>query len=374
MTSNKPIRILHVLNAMNRAGTETMLMNLYRSIDRNIIQFDFAVTAMQRCDYDDEIERMGGRIIHYPRYKGINHFAYKKWWNDFLKSHSEYHIIHGHIGSTAAIYLKIAKKYGRFTIAHSHSAGGNLTLQSFIYKLYSFNTRHIADFFIGCSYEALLNRYGKKVANDESKSCVLNNGVDTQKYIYNEQAFLDARAELGFNSNTFVIGTVGRFTEAKNPFFIVDILSELKTEISDFRFIWAGTGELFGQIKQYIKDKSLQDNVLLLGVRDDIPRIIQTLNVFILPSKYEGLPVVGVEVQAAGIPFLCSDQVSKEIDLSRCCKFISINSVKPWVEEILKEKKFRRIEDATNSIVSAGYDIHETSSWLIDLYYKKWKE
>ena len=111
------IRILHVLTAMDRAGTETMLMNLYRSIDRDEIQFDFAVTATEHCDYNDEILSMGGKIIHYPKYTGKNHFAYKKWWNEFFRSHPEYKIVHGHIGSTASIYLKIAKNYGCYTNA-----------------------------------------------------------------------------------------------------------------------------------------------------------------------------------------------------------------------------------------------------------------
>ena len=129
----EPLRILHVLTAMDLAGTETLLMNFYRNIDRSKVQFDFAVSATKECAYDQEIISMGGLIFHYPRYRGTNHFAYKKWWKIFLETHPEYKIIHGHIGSTAAIYLSIAKSMGRYTIAHSHSTDSTLTLHSILF-------------------------------------------------------------------------------------------------------------------------------------------------------------------------------------------------------------------------------------------------
>lgn len=370
----KPIRILHVLTAMNRAGTETMLMNLYRAVDRDKVQFDFAVTSTKRCDYDDEIESLGGIIIHYPRYTGKNHLSYKQWWNHFFKTHPEYLIVHGHIGSTASIYLKIAKKYGCFTIAHSHSTGGKANIHDVLYKFFSYSTRYIADYFIGCSTEALISRYGKKIAEDDRKSCVLNNGIDVNKYIYSNQIRNEVKDELGLEKDTLVVGTVGRFTEAKNTFFIVDILAELKKKEPNFRFIWAGTGEMKEQTEKYIVEKNLQENVLLLGVRDDIPRILQALNVFILPSKFEGLPVIGVEVQAAGVPMLCSDKVSPEVNMSKCVTFLPINNTGTWVESILQEKSFRRVEGAAYDVVNAGYDIQTTSVWLTDFYEKRCTE
>lgn len=365
---DKPIRILHVLTAMNRAGTETMLMNLYRAIDRDKIQFDFAVTTTDHGDYDDEISSLGGQIIRYPRYTGKNHFTYKKWWSEFFQEHPEYRIVHGHIGSTASIYLKTAKKYGCYTIAHSHSTGGKWNVHDMLYRVYSYSTRFIADYFIGCSTEALISRYGKKIAEQHDKSCVLNNGIDVNIYLPSEKLRLEIIRELEIDTNTFVVGTVGRFTDAKNTFFIVDILERLKEREPDFRFIWAGTGELKGQIEDYIKQKNLQENILLLGVRNDIPRVLQAMNVFILPSKFEGLPVIGVEVQAAGVPMLCSDKVSPEVNMSKCVTFLPIDSTEPWVEGILNEKEFRRVPNASDDVIRAGYDIKATSQWLTDFY------
>lgn len=368
---NKPIRILHVLTAMNRAGAETMLMNLYRAIDRSRVQFDFAVTTTDHCDYDDEIKSLGGRIIHYPRYTGKNHFAYKKWWNNFLNSHHEYRIVHGHIGSTAAIYLKIAKKYGCYTIAHSHSTGGGFGFHKVMYKMYSYPTRYIADFCIGCSSEALISRYGKAMAQSD-KGYVLPNGIDVDKYRFNLKVSSEVRREFGISEEQLIVGTIGRLTPAKNPLFIIDILVELQKLDSDFRFLWVGTGEMKEEISSLVREKHLQENVLLLGVRSDIPRVLQVLNVFILPSKYEGLPVIGVETQAAGVPMLCSDKVSPEIELSKCCKFLPIDSAETWAKEILNEHTFRRELGAQNDVKKAGYDIHATAEWLTDFYASHW--
>lgn len=367
----KPIRILHVLTEMNRAGAETMLMNLYRTIDRDSVQFDFAVTAEGRCDYDEEILSLGGKIIHYPKYTGKNHFAYKKWWHDFFPAHPEYRIVHGHIGSTASIYLKIAKQYGRFTIAHSHSVGGKATIHDWLYRIMSFSTRYIADYFLGCSVEAIVSRYGKSIAAQAEKCRVLKNGIDTAQYAFSEEKSHSVRKALGLGRDDLVIGTAGRFTEAKNPFFVVDILAELKTRNPDFRFLWAGAGELKGKVEAYIASRGLQENILLLGVRDDIPALLQALNVFILPSRFEGLPVIGVEAQAAGVPVLCSDRVPRELSISKCVTFLPIAEPRLWADGIMRESTFRRVPDARADVVKAGYDVRETARWLMALYEKK---
>ena len=367
MSSHNPIRILHVLAGMNRAGTETMLMNLYRAINREKIQFDFAVTTNQRCAYDGEIEAMGGKIIRYPRYRGVNHFSYVRWWQNFFSEHPEYRIVHGHIGSTAAIYLSIAKRNGRFTIAHSHN-----TAMSPLYRLYSYPTRYIADYFMACSKAAMVSRYGSKVANNPAISAVLPNGIDVEKYRYDKSAGDSMRAEVGIKPEELLIGTVGRLSAQKNPFFIVHILEELRAKEADFRFLWVGTGNLKEEIEQRVAQKGLENNVLFLGVRDDIPRIFQALNVFILPSKYEGLGVAAVEAQAAGLPVLLSDKVPIEAKITAGCQSLPIDSPKAWAEAVLKEQRFRRIENAAEDVIKAGYDVHATGEWLYGFYQSRW--
>ena len=369
----EPIRVLHVLTGMNRAGAETMLMNLFRAVDQDRVQFDFAVSSTKRCDYDDEIEALGGRIIHYPRYRGINHLTYKKWWNDFFRTNPVYKIVHGHIGSTASIYLAIAKRFGCFTIAHSHNANFSSGPHGYAYRVYSYSTRYIADFFIGCSTEALVSRYGKKVAYDRRISCLLNNGIDVEKYRYSASVREEVCRELQIKEGTLVVGTVGRFTKQKNPLFMVEIIEKLKSLTDDFVFLWVGTGEMTPEVKCTIDRKGLTGNVNLLGVRKDVPRLLQAMNVFILPSLFEGLPVVGVEVQAAGVPMLCSENVSLEVKITDCISFLPIRSSGLWAERILNEKSFRRVEGAADDVIRAGYDIKTTAEWLTEFYESKVK-
>ena len=360
------IRILHVLTAMDRAGTETMLMNYYRAIDRDEIQFDFAVSAEGKCNYDDEILSLGGRIYHYPRYRGVNHFAYKKWWNEFFKEHSEYKIVHGHIGSTAAIYLKIAKKYGCYAIAHSHNIWGAPSPRMAVWRAYSYRTRYVADYFFGCSMDAVVARYGAEVANDPGRSCVIRNAIDASLYSYDPDVSAQVRSELGIGDE-LVVGTVGRLTEQKNPFFIIRLIEELKKTGDRFVFVWAGDGELKDRILDQLKEKGIEDSVKMLGVRNDIPRLLQAFDVFVFPSVFEGLGVAAVEAQAAGVPTLCSTNVVAEAGVTDLCSFLSLDDIDEWTRRIRSYIGYEK-KNEYDSIAAAGYDIHGAAETLTDFY------
>lgn len=373
---SEAIRILHVLTAMNMAGTETLLMNFYRNIDRNTIQFDFAVSATNECAYDKEIEELGGRIIHYPKYTGKNHFQYVKWWNRFLVEHPEYHIIHGHIGSTAAIYLNLAKKCGRFTIAHSHSTEPALSIYSLFYKAYSYPTRFIADQFFGCSKKALIDRYGKRVANN-SNAKVINNAIDARKFVYNPNTRKRIREEYRILPDETVLVTVGRLTPPKNPHEIIRICHGLKEDGVDFRFLWYGTGELENEIKQEVKAQNLEDVIQFMNTRNDIYNVLQAADVFLFPSVWEGLGIACVEAQAAGLPTFCSNTIPDEARVTKLSKFLPLNDTKTWCKEIEACIKKISMDDYVrpntyNEVVQAGYDIKETVKWLEDFYNSKW--
>ena len=175
-------RILHVIGRMDRAGAETLIMNLYRNIDRTKIQFDFMVFTDSKADYDDEIYQLGGQIYHMPKFTGLNYpyLAYKV--NDFFDTH-HYDIVHGHIGSIAPMYLSIAKSHGAFTIAHSHSANSSSLIFRAVFMSLAWSVRLIADYFFACSEQAGIDRFGNKIVKSE-KFSVLNNGIDANKYRY----------------------------------------------------------------------------------------------------------------------------------------------------------------------------------------------
>ncbi len=372
-TVTKPVRILHVLTAMNLAGTESLLMNLYRNIDRTRVQFDFAVSAEERCAYDVEIEELGGKIFHYPRYAGINHFVYRKWWNDFFKAHTEYRIIHGHIGSTAALYLSIAKKHGCYTIAHSHSTAASVSIHSILYKAFSYPTRNIADFFFGCSQQAIIDRYGNKVAGDPNKAKVLNNAIDARLYVFDKTIRDEVRREYNTNDNRLVIGTVGRLTPQKNPFEIINICQELNNREIEFDFWLFGEGELRAEIEEIIISKGLSNQVKLLGTRSDIYRVLQGMDIFLFPSIWEGLGIACVEAQAAGLPTFCSNTVPAEAKATELCCFLQLNNTHQWCDEVIKtaeiisENKYER-KNMYKQIERSGFDISEVASDLEQFY------
>lgn len=308
------IRVLQVLGGLNRGGAETMVMNLYRNIDRNKIQFDFIKHTESKCAYDDEIKELGGRIYSIPKYKVYNHFQYKKAWNNFFKKHPEYKIIHGHVRSTATIYLKIAKKYGLYTIAHSHSTSSGKGIKAIIKSILQFRIRYIADYFMGCSQKANEWLYGKKIANSE-KCIILHNAIDVEKYTYNEEIRNKLRKELNIKEDEMVVGNIGRFSYMKNHKFLIDIFEKLcKTE--NCKLLLVGDGELKNDIQNIVKNKHLENKVIFTGVRSDVNEILQAMDIFVMPSIFEGLPVTLIEAQASGVPSLITDTITKEVDIT----------------------------------------------------------
>lgn len=364
---SEPIRILHVIGVMNRGGAETMIMNLYRRIDRTKIQFDFVQNENYGAAYDDEIIALGGNIYHCPRYRGKNHFAYTKWWQAFFEKHKhEYPIVHGHIGSTAAIYLSIAKKYGAYTIAHSHSAGAG----SGLYRLFAYPTRYVADHFFACSRDAGVSRYGKRFGTDASCCQVLNNAVDTQIFAFNPEIRSQARRKLCIEESTLVVGHVGRFADAKNHKFLLDIFDRLHQQAPDSVLLLVGDGELRPQIEARIAQKHLDGAVTLTGVQPDVWNYYQAMDVFLMPSLYEGLPVSLVEAQAAGLPCCVSDVVPHESAITDLVHFRSLcDDAAVWADWVLTRAAEDRV-DVRQQLRQAGYDISSTAQRLEKFYIK----
>lgn len=362
---SNPIRILHVIGIMNRGGAETMIMNLYRNIDRTKIQFDFVENEGGEAAFDQEIRSLGGKIYRCPRYRGKNHLAYTKWWHVFLDVHrGEYPIVHGHIGSTAAIYLSIAKKYGCYTIAHSHSAGKG----SAMYQVLSRPTRYVANQFFACSKDAAISRYGRKVGDDADRCQVLNNAIDTEKFVFREAKKQQMRQQLHISESALVIGHVGRFVDTKNHLFLIDIFQELHKRDSNSVLLLVGDGELRSKIERKIQTLDLTDSVILTGVQSNTYDYYQAMDCFVFPSHYEGLGIVVIEAQTAGLPCCISTGVPREAAITELVQFRSLDdSPAQWAEWILRRVDTSR-KDMSEEIRKAGYDIAETSKWLENYY------
>jgi glycosyltransferase involved in cell wall biosynthesis len=365
--ANKPIRILHVIRLMNHGGVESMIMNLMRGIDRTKVQFDFVQTCDTPGTYEEEIRSLGGQVYHCPRYNGKNHFVYTAWWHRFFREHpGQYPIVHGHLGSTAAIYLSIAKKYGAHTIAHSHSAGAG----SIAYRFFSFPTRFVADHFFACSRDAAATRYGAGVAADALRCTIFKNAIDTGKFRFDPEVRQTIRSSLGIGADAPVIGHVGRFAEAKNHRFLIDVFARIHQQNPNARLLLVGDGELRPQIEKAVEDHRLTDSVILIGLQDNVWDYYQAMDVFAFPSIYEGLPVSTVEAQAAGLPCCVSTNVPAESAITNLVSFLPLeDGIDRWAEQILQKALLTR-KDMTDSIRSSGYDISSTAKWLEEYYQK----
>lgn len=361
------IRVLQVLGGLNRGGAETMVMNLYRNIDRNKIQFDFIKHTESKCAYDDEIKELGGRIYSIPKYKVYNHFQYKKAWNNFFKKHPEYKIIHGHVRSTATIYLKIAKKYGLYTIAHSHSTSSGKGIKAIIKNMLQFRIRYIADYCMGCSKEANEWLYGKKVANS-SRCTVLNNGIDIEKFAFNDEIRNDIRRKFNLKNEEVLIGHVGRFSSVKNQDFLVDIFWEYYNNINKkAKLILIGDGELREKIKQKVKKFNLEKQVIFEEAVKNVQDYYNAMDIFIFPSLYEGLGIVLIEAQASGLNCLVSDKVPKNVAITDRIEFISLN--KPanyWSKKIIVNAEKRT--EKYKSMINTKYDIKNCVKKIEKIY------
>lgn len=370
------IRILHVLGRLDRGGAETLVMNWYRNIDRSKIQFDFVIHTKDKCSYNDEIVNFGGKIYSISRFNGRNYKEYKKSWNTFFLNHPEYKIVHGHVRSTAAIYMNIAKKYNCITIAHSHAINSGNGIQGKVKDVMQIPIRLIADYKWACSEEAARYLFGKKSLQQENTK-IIRNAIDVQSFTYNESVRNLYRNKFDL-SDSFVIGHIGRFIPEKNHQFIINVFNEVNSLCDNAKLLLVGTGPLFEHIYKLIKSLDLTEKVIILKDRNDVNCIIQAMDIFVFPSKAEGLGIAAVEAQTSGITCLISDYVPKAAKLTEHTYFLPIDEkkdVKKWGDEIICEYKMQRERtDVSDIITNAGYDIVIESHKLMDEYRKILRE
>ena len=356
------VRILQVFGGLNRGGAETMVMNLYRNIDRDKIQFDFVTHLDEKGDYEDEIEKMGGRIYHLPRYKVYNHLRYIKAWKNLLKNNN-FHAVHGHMNSTASIYLKISKECGIPTVAHSHSTSSGKGLKSKIIEFYHREINSVSDYKFACSKEAGYWLFGK-----EAQFLIMNNGIDTKKFKFNEENRIRTRKDLGISNGDVVLIHVGNYRPVKNHKFIVDIFNKLALEDERYKLVFVGS-----RVKENIHsriNKNVENKILFLGSRSDVDNLLMASDIFLLPSIYEGLPVSTIEAQTSGLKCLVSDNVSHECKLTGNIEFLDINNIKSidiWISKILEYRSYLRI-DMSQYVKNEGYDIKDVALSIQEFY------
>lgn len=361
------IRILHVLGGLDRGGAETMVMNLYRAIDRTQIQFDFIVHNEKKQAYTDEILDLGGRIFHFPAFNGLNYFKMKKLWNCFFKEHPEYKILHSHVRSYASLYLPIAKKAGLKTIIHSHNTSSGKGIKAIVKWFLQRGLRNNVDYYFACSDVAGKWLFGKEIVK-QSNYFLMKNAIDVEKYAYSESSRMKIRDEFNLK-NKFVVGHVGRFHPQKNHLFLVDVFNEIHKKNPASVLLLVGMGDLMGLVKEKVLELKLEDSVIFAGARADVNELLSAFDVFVFPSLFEGLPVTLVEAQAAGLPVVCSDSITKEVIVTDLLEMLSLNQcVETWASVAISKLNMKREKNVKDKIAFAGYDISESSVWLEQFY------
>lgn len=358
------IRILHVVTDMRRGGIETMLMNYYRHIDRDAIQFDFLTHRDYRSDYDDEIESLGGVIYHLPNLNPFSKF-YKNALRCFFTAHNEYRIVHVHQDCLSSVILKVAKQCNiPVRIAHSHSNSQNKDLKYPIKLLFKQFIPKYATHLMACSEEAGRWMFGK---NDEFT--VLNNAIDASVYSYETEKRESVRKSFNIHKDTLVLAHVGRFSYPKNHSFIIDIFRQVSNQ-RNAKLLLVGDGKLRIEIEEKVKNLGLQSRVIFAGVRSDVADILQGMDVFVFPSNYEGLPVTIIEAQAAGLPCFISDKVPIECKKTDLVQQIPLSAgAEKWANAITSCNKERK--NRYEEIKESGFDIVENAKWLEDYYLEK---
>lgn len=368
----EPIRILHILHSMNRGGAENALMNYYRHIDRKKIQFDFLLTDARKTLFEDEILSLGGRVFRAPLLKMSNPFPYLiSIWN-FFKTHPEYQIVHSHTSSKSVFPLAIARLMGvPIRCSHSHSSSSESGVNGVIRNGLMPFLKITATDYLSCGSQAGKWLYGKKTF-EKGKVKVFQNVIEADKFRFNEQIRKEYRQKYGIADDTLVLGHTARFSNTKNHLFDLDILSALHRHGKKAKLLLIGGGELENDIRQKAIEVGVINDVIFAGIVSNVYDYEQAMDVFLLPSLFEGLPLSIIEAQVSGLRcFTTKDKVSLECSVTDLVTYLPLEiGGDAWAECIINSAKQPRI-DHYNKVVEAGYDAKTSAEQLQDFYLSK---
>lgn len=374
------IRILHSVSNMARGGIETMLMNYYRHIDLNLVQFDFLCNKKLPGAYDREIRQMGGRVFWTPGLNPLKFPAYLRYMDALFRKHpDDYPIIHAHNGAFGVYALYAARKAGiHHRIFHAHGAGHTVDFKLpwkwFCKTQLAKNANHNWT----CGEDAAKCYFGKKTVSAGNYT-LIKNAIEVKRFRYNEQVRRAIRRQYGLEGK-HVIGHVGRFAEQKNHRFLVDLFKTYVKEESASQgslqpatLVLLGDGELLDSVRCWVSQSGLQDRVLFAGNVENTDQWYQAFDLFLLPSHWEGLPVTGIEAQAAGLPCLFSDNVTQEVKISHQVTFLNLKQpLHEWTGAMRDLLFVGERHDDSALMTAAGYNIEVEAKKLQDLYLTFW--
>lgn len=369
-------RVLHVIGVMDLGGAETLIMNVYRNLDRNSIQFDFVALSLNEGEYDPEIMRMGGRIFRIPPPSTVGLVKSGQAFRRILRQYGPFAAVHSHVQQFSGFIAFIAAREGiPVRVVHSHTtrdARNDQGLRRAYSGVMRVLIRKYGTSLVGCSVEACRTLFGPKCLND-GRVRVVHNGVDSTQFVPQEEHRDRTRHQLGLDSDATVLCHVGNFCVPKNHRFLIATFREIARRVPKSHLLLVGDGPLRTEIASLVSEWQLQERITILGHRRDIPALLGAADMFIFPSLYEGVPTALIEAQMAGLACLASSRITPEADLG--IGLIAFRSLeigpKQWANEALHvlDTQWRVcLPDRTRALQETGYDISAVAKELEAIY------
>ena len=364
-------RLLCIVGKMSADGAETFLMKIYRMLDKQKYQMDFCVTTVEKGFYDDEIERLGGRMFRVPpKTKGVfkNFVAIKR----LVKDNHYLYVIRISQHSLSGMELLAAKFGGAkvlaFRSSNTNTCGGRTSM--LLHRLFKFLPKHIANVRIAPSTESAVFMFGKRYV-EKGKCIILQNGLNIDDYCYSEKNRKRIRKELSISDDCFVIGNIGRLTEQKNHVFLLEVFKHVLLSNPNSKLVLVGEGELRNELESLAEQLGIVDQVIFTGVRSDIGSILSCFDVFVFTSFFEGMPNVLIEAQANGVPCIVSDSITKEVDITNSVAFLPLSSnVALWTKRITSSKRNTDL-NIERCFIQSKYDLGSTVSAFCSSIFEK---
>lgn len=340
-------------------GVETYISNLLKYIDKNKFTIDMLVQEKIMGINADKLENNYNRIYIVENFKKHPLKAYKMLAK--LYKQNNYDIIYMCLSTSSSIlYALPAKKYNNNVkiVVHSHNGSDKKAFQHIIFRGILNN---VADVKLACSKLAAEWMYGKKKIKKE-QIIIINNAIETDRFLFNQDTREKIRKNLKIDNNQFLIGHVGRFSQQKNQIELIDIFSELLKINTEFMLLLIGDGELKSKVIEKCRQNKISDKVIILDSKSNIYEYYQAMDLFVMPSLFEGLPIVGIEAQTSGLDCIFSRNITKESNITGKIIFLELKDYKKWCEQICRIKDHYNILDRKNdiiiqSLIKSGYDL-----------------
>lgn len=359
------IKVLQLVVAVNDGGIEKLLYDYYSNMNSDEIVFDFAINDTERGILEDPLKSRGSKIYRYVKFRK-NFLGAVKDINSIIDK-GDYDVIHSHLGNRAFLSLIHAKRKGcKVVISHCHSAYEKENLLQLLFrKVTTEITKRNSDYLFACGKDA-----GKWMWGTNSEYRVMKNAIQIEKFNFDKQARDILREDLGIIDKQVFL-CVGRLSEQKNQERLVDIFYEYQKEEDNSVLLLVGTGDKLESIREKIRQYSIEDKIKILGVRTDVNRLLSAADIYILTSKYEGLPISVIEAQCSGLSCVLSDAITREVALSENVRYCSLDDTNStWVKAIKEvfSKPLKNRCDGVNIVRSAGYDIKIEANKMYDFY------